>query len=572
MAEVAESSSKMVGSLPTYKLGDEGKPNHFNAATSREAAAVEAKSLEVGDAAFIKRSDLKWTYAIVTEKIVGDSVSLRFEVDNEHNRKSFPEAQWGKYIRVIHVEESELARLQEEADKMNKVEDMAKGEEDEIKTYYSAKTNATATSKTGSWFSGLFTHKTEAPPAPTAAAVEEKVATVDKAETEAALAGETAVEKAAEEEASVAKTADEEIAVEKTAVEEAPVEETPVKETAVEEAPVEEPENTKENTNPMEEPKAEPAKESFSPFRNPLNIKSALLNKIFKSDKTPPKTSEKKVVIESDKADGPTSPKGESKREWFDPDAFEVDYDASPTDLFQALEARQFSYADEMFKQVYKQFNKDCKTWVVARGLTKNAQLRFRALPLHAALVFGAPDDMVMKILNSYPNAARGRDVKGRLPIHLAFEHNASAAVVAAIIEVFPRGFFASDKKDKTPLDYVNDNMKHGPLKRFIPLILANKVEDERAKWETELATALAEQKVALRSDKKYLEDIIATVTQDVEAAYASKMEMLDENYKKEMQLLKKKHDNETQALLEGFEVKLNFERKLHKLKGTAAQ
>ncbi len=570
----------MIGSLPTYKLGDEGKPNHFNASTSREAAAVEAKSLEVGDAAFIKRSDLKWTYAIVTEKIVGDSLSLRFEVDNEHNRKSFPEAQWGKYIRVIHVEESELAKLQEEADKMNKVEDMAKGEEDEIKTYYSAKTNATSYSKTGSWFSGLLTRKSEAPPAPTAAAaaaaVEEQVATVDKAESEAAPAVETTVEKAVKQEASVAKTAVEEVAVEKAPVEEAPVEEAPVeepvKETAVEEAPVEEPENTKENSNPMEEPKAEPAKESFSPFRNPLNIKSALLNKIFKSDKTPPKTTEKKVVIESDKADGPTSPKGESKREWFDPDAFEVDYDTSPTDLFQALEARQFSYADEMFKQVYKQFNKDCKTWVVARGLTQNAQLRFRALPLHAALVFGAPDDMVMKILNSYPNAARGRDVKGRLPIHLAFEHNASAAVVAAIIEVFPRGFFASDKKDKTPLDYVNANMKHGPLKRFIPLILANKVEDERAKWETELATALAEQKVALRSDKKYLEDIIATVTQDVEAAYASKMEMLDENYKKEMQLLKKKHDNETQALLEGFEVKLNFERKLHKLKGTAAQ
>ena len=43
---------------------------------------------------------------------------------------------------------------------------------------------------------------------------------------------------------------------------------------------------------------------------------------------------------------------------------------------------------------------------------------------------------------------------------------------------------------------------------------------------------------------------------------------MLDENYKKEILLLKKKHDSETQALLEGFEVKLNFERKLHKLKG----
>ena len=39
-------------------------------------------------------------------------------------------------------------------------------------------------------------------------------------------------------------------------------------------------------------------------------------------------------------------------------------------------------------------------------------------------------------------------------------------------------------------------------------------------------------------------------------------------DYKKEIELVRKKHDSETQALLEGFEVKLNFERKLNKLKG----
>ena len=87
--------------LPTYKLGDEGQPNHLNASISREAAAIEAKALIVGDAAFIKRSDLKWTYAILTERIEGEPVVLRFEVDKERNRKSFPEAQWGKYVRVL---------------------------------------------------------------------------------------------------------------------------------------------------------------------------------------------------------------------------------------------------------------------------------------------------------------------------------------------------------------------------------------------------------------------------------------------------------------------------------------
>ena len=83
-------------SLPTYNVGDEGKPNHFISSTSRKTAAIEAKALGVGDAAFIKRSDHKWRYAVVIEKIEGDSVSLRFDVDEDHNLKTFPGDSWGK--------------------------------------------------------------------------------------------------------------------------------------------------------------------------------------------------------------------------------------------------------------------------------------------------------------------------------------------------------------------------------------------------------------------------------------------------------------------------------------------
>ena len=60
-----------------------------------------------------------------------------------------------------------------------------------------------------------------------------------------------------------------------------------------------------------------------------------------------------------------------------------------------------------MYNEAIIRFTNDCKTWVVTRG-QKEDQLRFRASPLHAALVFGAPDDLVMKIYNSYPLAAGG--------------------------------------------------------------------------------------------------------------------------------------------------------------------
>merc|ERR1712127_1040963 len=147
----------------------------------------------------------------------------------------------------------------------------------------------------------------------------------------------------------------------------------------------------------------------------------------------------------------------------------------------------------------------------------------------------------------------------GRLPVHLAMEHNASEKVMGEILDAFPKGFFAKDKKDMTPLDYVNGNMERAHMKRYVPLLTAAKVEDERAKWEIEKDELLAKQRVDLKNDAAYMSDVVERVTDEIEMTYANKMGMLEGNYQKEIQLLKKKHDSETQALLEGFEVKLNF-------------
>lgn len=104
--------------LPGYTLGDEGRPAHFTASIARETAAIEAKELAVGDAAFVLRSGHKWAYAVMTEKEEKDGTILRFEVDEKKNRKTFPEAVWGKYIRVIKADASELAKLEAEAEEL----------------------------------------------------------------------------------------------------------------------------------------------------------------------------------------------------------------------------------------------------------------------------------------------------------------------------------------------------------------------------------------------------------------------------------------------------------------------
>ena len=97
--------------LEGYSIGDEANPMDLALDISGEEAALEAKSLEVGDGAFILRSDCKWTYAIVIDKdVVPDGqCALRFEVGADNSRKTFMEAQWAKYVRVIKTTDSTVA-------------------------------------------------------------------------------------------------------------------------------------------------------------------------------------------------------------------------------------------------------------------------------------------------------------------------------------------------------------------------------------------------------------------------------------------------------------------------------
>eukprot|EP00985_Skeletonema_marinoi_P035138 scaffold45744_cov204-Skeletonema_marinoi.AAC.1 len=344
--------------------------------------------------------------------------------------------------------------------------------------------------------------------------------------------------------------------IDETIKKEPTVEEEPVIEEASVEveapvAPVVEEEEDKENDAPALEEKEEK--------------KRSIFPKISFSRSS---SKQKKVTIETpkkSKVESALSPK--SKKEWFDPLASEVDYDKNPTDLFQALEARQWEYALSMVGSDSKHFKKDCSAWVVAKGKKKGAALRFRALPLHAAVVFGAPDNLTKAVLEAYPLAARGRDVKGRLPIHLACEHDVSDEVLLLLVNAFPKAFYAKDKLEKTPLDYMNDNGNRKWIKQIIPALLSTKIEDEKIKWDAEKEQALIKYREDLKSDAEYTKDVAAAVEERIETKYANKFELVEVTHKKEIELLKMKHAEETRALLEGFEVKLNFERKLQTLK-----
>lgn len=126
----------------------------------------------------------------------------------------------------------------------------------------------------------------------------------------------------------------------------------------------------------------------------------------------------------------------------------ECDYDLNPSVLYQAIEAKQWSYAIDVFDKDEQE--DQASTWVVRKET--NGKLRWRLLPLHAAVVFGAPLKLVELLLADFPMAAQCKDDQGMLPLHLAFRNESSWDVVDELLTAYPMAVFCTDRKGRTPL------------------------------------------------------------------------------------------------------------------------
>jgi len=122
--------------------------------------------------------------------------------------------------------------------------------------------------------------------------------------------------------------------------------------------------------------------------------------------------------------------------------------------------------------------------WIVRKE--PSGKLRWRMLPLHAALIFQAPFAVVEGLLEVFPAAASQKDDQGMLPLHLAMRNfgsiNSAAGtdakkiskspssssssskskmaasttdlwqILEELLTVFPAAVFSKDRKGRTPL------------------------------------------------------------------------------------------------------------------------
>jgi hypothetical protein len=106
----------------------------------------------------------------------------------------------------------------------------------------------------------------------------------------------------------------------------------------------------------------------------------------------------------------------------------------------------------------YSSVSLQVRTWVTRTDY--EGAVKWRRLPLHAAVLFLAPVHIIAMLVSIYPESVKCADNTGRLPVHSAFGAGASDEVVALLIETFPSGLHVRDLCGHLPVECSNPESK----------------------------------------------------------------------------------------------------------------
>jgi hypothetical protein len=137
----------------------------------------------------------------------------------------------------------------------------------------------------------------------------------------------------------------------------------------------------------------------------------------------------------------------------------ECDYDKNVTNLYEAIEKGAFESVLAFLtteKWSLLTFTKDvlspesqARTWVTR--FHPNGKVRWSQLPLHAAIIFRAPMNVVKALIDLYPLSVQCTDDQRMLPLHLAIRVGAKDSIMNLLIKCFPNALVTENQHGKVP-------------------------------------------------------------------------------------------------------------------------
>lgn len=224
------------------------------------------------------------------------------------------------------------------------------------------------------------------------------------------------------------------------------------------------------------------------------------------------------IEEDTEKPDGEEAEKAAEEAE----DPNERDFDKNPTVLFALLQKKEWEAAIERAGS-----NSDeASVWVSRKE--KDGRLRWRLLPIHAAIVFKAPENVIEALLKAFPKGAETKDDQGMLPIHLSFRNAATEGTVKQLLAAYPNSIDVKDRKGRVPL--VLAQASSSPYKDAYLRALERECEPSE-----EVKSAAATER--------------ATVTAEQRAIFDTTMMQMKETHEHEMAALKLKAENKEKEL-----------------------
>jgi hypothetical protein len=242
------------------------------------------------------------------------------------------------------------------------------------------------------------------------------------------------------------------------------------------------------------------------------------------------------------------------------------DYDNGATVLYELLESSNWEKA----RSRCRSHPEEVRTWIVRKD--RSLQVRWKLLPLHAAIIFQSPNFMVSALLEKYPAAASRKDDQGMLPLHLAFRHKQEDEDLLELLLVqYSKAVMVKDRRERVPLEHGRDSKFSAKLMRLYAdatvagsrtmsgLGNTSKLEHSPTTTRTTVGSSLQLNSLQLNSLHEHQiarveaehEGKIAILKADLKADNEGKLALLKAEFEDELQRLKDAHDGRMLKLVE---------------------
>lgn len=182
----------------------------------------------------------------------------------------------------------------------------------------------------------------------------------------------------------------------------------------------------------------------------------------------------------------------------------ECDFDTNCTALYLQIKNKNWSSVNQFLLTGYWSGGffpdrdppaKQATTWVTKYcRKDKKKKVVWTQLPIHAALIYGAPEGVIKCLISISKSTLRCADDRRMLPLHLAFMHGSSDMALGTVLDEFPEAVAVRDFKGRTPAECAEDgpNLKRGQI--ISTVLFYNKKS-----WEKKAAKAKNQQLEAVR-------------------------------------------------------------------------